>query len=62
MATQKPYWSTINPLTQDGVVTLSELQTYVCDAVAKMTEGQQTPWLARVEHLDPNLRLARSGR
>ena len=45
-------------LIKDGVVTLSELQTYVSDAVAKMTDDRQTPWLARVAHLDPNLRLA----
>jgi hypothetical protein len=45
-------------LIPDGQITVSELQTYVADAVGKMSDQQQHPAIARLEHFDPALVLA----
>jgi WD40 repeat protein len=45
-------------LIPDGRITISELQTYVVDRVARMTADQQHPYLPRLERFDPGLVIA----
>jgi len=45
-------------LIADGRINVSELQTYVVDRVAKLTDDAQHPYIPRLERFDPGLVLA----
>jgi uncharacterized caspase-like protein len=47
-------------LIADGQINISELQTYVVDRVSKLTDGNQHPYLPRLERFDPGLVLVRT--
>ena len=47
-------------LIADGQINISELQTYVVDRVTTLTDGNQHPYLPRLERFDPGLVLART--
>ena len=47
-------------LIADGLINISELQTYVVDQVRRLTDDCQHPYIPRLERFDPGLVLART--
>ena len=45
-------------LLRDRRITISELQTYVCDSVKQLTNDQQHPHIPRANDFDPEVVLA----